>query len=430
MQKKYLSSMIISIMLVLPACAKEPQQSTTHEQAINLSQDLSDLQADSDLQANATAIQAAQSAQSSSHDPVIVSGKDVTPLSNQPLTANSKYDVMHAAAYLSDFISQWQSTAAKNQHTYQQGSYGQTFGLSGYSGFKLKFEKVKAQVKLGHNEVLVMGFSLGTSSGTRNAIDFGQGQLFSDANNLIVNYLRYQKTPQLPERGQMEKTADYDQRVQQYTTALQQSTQAINADLGLLEDALNFAGKDFSIKSKPYINGTDQYIVYDPDQESISLQSNDVSAEDKRFRNVSISFSAHCPLALAKQMLADNHMARKGNRMAFVLRYHNQQLYLDRVIILHYHMGAGQYEYIGELSPETVTLHSKGGSQLTQNPDMVIHRAQPLPFKFGLSTYQAPKVVSMSEASNAVLDPEFAESLAAAKALENEIFLSDQELGE
>lgn len=422
LQPRYLSSVIISLMLVLPACAKEPKQSTTHEQTNSQSQDLSDLQAD------ATSAQATQTAQPSSHYPVIVFGKDVAPLSNEPLNDNTRYDVMHAVSpYFGEFLSQWKSPKATVRQEYQQGSRGYTLGMKGYSGLKLRLEAVKAQLQLNPNEILLMGFSIGASSGAGNAIDFGNGQLLTDANNLMVNYLRYKKTPELPKRGQLEKTADYDQRVQQVMTALQQSTQSMTADLGLLEETLNFAAKDFAIQSKPQIDGTDQYITYNHDQETISLVSEDVSANDKRFRNVSISFTAHCPLALAKQMLADNHMARKGNRMAFVLRYQNQQLYIDRVIILDYNIGAEHYEYIGELRPDTITLHSRGGNQLTQNPDVVIRRSQPLPFKFGLSSYQAPRIVAMSEEPTTSHDPESAESLANAKKLENELSLSDPE---
>ncbi len=359
--RETLGSIVLASALLLPlsACSRDSDAGSrtgndpaSPEVNIHAGMDLSDLSVNGQP---ATSHMRNSSNSSSAASPVIVTSNEVTPLSDE-----ESQQVGNFIQYLDEYLT-------INRVHPELTDLG-------------AFEQVRRQVKLPPSQILVVGKSDGY-----HLINLTDSDYFTAANNLAIHRLRSKLTLPDSPKDPFETTIQYQRRLQAEQARINQAGQRQQVDLKLMEGVLNYYGKRQILTTGNESREEYSSTHYDADSQTLILETEAATSyATQRQASLTARFiiTLSCPAEQARTLLAD------GAIIGFILSYQNQQLSLEKIAIFTRGLTNAPI-LLGQFVPKKMVLQQISNSGATR--DISVPIGQPVPFHFGIQSYQPPR---------------------------------------
>lgn len=273
------------------------------------------------------------------------------------------------------------------------------------------WQALRQQLKLKPDQIVWLGSQRRRLKEDFNPVDLRKAEAHPQANQLMINYFRRLKSPNLIEaQGELETTAAYQQRLDAAQQQHQQLMGKLKVDLSHLELALNV------LHAPVCFNADDQdaynAIEYDADNETLSLRTSIPYVTEKEVlaqaynpnfdgQQVEVlKVELHYPLAQAKSNLAD---LKRGTCLGYLLQLDaGQRLTVKQLILSAYSSDTAipqpvvyrfqpqQLRYDLYQEQQEVTRRDDGTRDYHPKPRQLIHSTDiPIPqqidYRFGLA---------------------------------------------
>lgn len=265
--------------------------------------------------------------------------------------------------------------------------------LHGQSGNRSALLQFREQLQLKPNQILVLGIE---KPNQELLLEFLNNQLFTSANDLVINHARMLKTPVAGEsKGEFETTEQYQQRIQAEQGTLKKATAHLNVELGRLEDALNYLA--YPIAINVLSPSTEDSAQYDADRQIMHIQASSTNAAgyyDSTVSKLNLVFGASAKDA--EIILGNLRDERdKRNYLGFILSMQQGQLVLEQAILYQHNNNDDRYLRLATINPSQLYLTTRplnaDESNKALNSEKPYPLKQKLPFQFGLKHYRPPE---------------------------------------
>lgn len=263
-------------------------------------------------------------------------------------------------------------------------------------GQRVNQQHFRQQLKLKAEHLLLIGRD---DEATFNLQEFVNNDLFASANDLVINHVRWVKTPELIIQDEgFSNSAAYQNNIAQARHEMGKLSQHIFIDAGRLEDALNFLSRPIRLDLNDYTAPIQ--VHYDSNTQKLLLQTSSLylagGGEERRTYS---QWIGRVPPQQAKT-IEDVLHAEQDDKTYLGLIFEmtsKKQLVLEQAVVYQRNNIDGQINLIAKFPLQQLSITRNialsGSTQdvLAQQQNLRLDQIQP--FQFGSAQYRDPEKI-------------------------------------